>query len=89
MWLHVSHFGAFIDGVLKPVDMEAVAERVETLSAEANRAELRALLASASADQVAIVEAHFHASHPKIVRQAFGLMEVDPEAQAIADNLRP
>ena len=89
VWLHVSHFGAFIDGVLKPVDMEASAERVETLSAEANRAELRALLASASADQVAIVEAHFHALPPKIVRQAFGLMEVDPEAQAIADNLRP
>ena len=38
---------------------------------------------------MAILEAVFHALPPKIVRQAFGLTEVDPEAQAIADNLRP
>jgi len=88
-WLHIRHFDALIDGVIKPVDIEAVAERVETLSAEADRDELRALLASASTDQVAIVETLFHTLPPKIVRQAFGLMEVDPEAQAIADNLRP
>ncbi len=89
VWLHVSHFDALIEGAIAPVDVAAVAERVETLTPGEHRDELRELLALASPDQVAIFEQVFHALPPKIVRQGLGLSEVDPEAQAIADNLAP
>lgn len=89
VWLHVSRFDAIIEGAIAPVDLEAVRERVETLSAEADRDELLELLSLASPDQVALFEQVFHALPPKIVRQGLGLAEVDAEAQAIADNLAP
>ncbi len=89
VWVHVSEFAAFIEGVIAPVNVDGVRERVETMAPEENRAELLELLALASDDQIAIVEGLFHALPPKIVRQAFGLAEVDAEAQAIADNLAP
>ena len=89
LWAHVSEFSAFIEDAIQPVNVEAVRERIETLAPEEHRGDLLELLDLASPDQVAIVEGIFHALPPKIVRQAFGLMEVDPEAQAIADNLAP
>ncbi len=89
LWAHVSEFSAFIEDSIQPVNVEAVRERIETVAPEENREELLDLLDLASPDQVAIVEAILHALPPKIVRQAFGLAEVDAEAQAIGDNLAP
>ena len=89
IWVHVSEFAAFIEDAIQTVNVAATRERVETLAPEENRGELLELLDLASTDQVAIVEGILHALPPKIVRQAFGLAEVDLEAQAIADNLAP
>ncbi|HCV00445.1 MAG TPA: hypothetical protein DGL25_04510 [Dehalococcoidia bacterium] len=89
IWVHVSEFAAFIDDVIEPVNIEAVEERVRTLAPEEHRAELLELISLASSDQIAIAEGMFHMLPPKIVRQAFGLTEVDAEAQRIADNLAP
>ena len=89
LWVHVSEFAALIEGMLPPANVDAVRERVETLSPEENRAELLELLSQASLDQVALAEGMYHMLPPKIVRQAFGLTEVDDEAQGIAENLAP
>jgi 4-hydroxybutyrate CoA-transferase len=88
VWMHVSEIDTFIEGAINPVDMAAVAERIETLTPEADRPILRDLLRRSSPDQVALVEDLFHAMPPGLLQQAFGLTEVDPEAKAIADNIR-
>lgn len=88
VWMHVSEFDAFIEGEIAPVDIPAVEERIRTLSSEADRPVLLDLLSRASPDQVALVEDLFHAMPPGILRQAFGLSEIDAAAQGIADNLR-
>ena len=88
VWMHVSEIDTFIEGAVKPVDIAAVAHRIDTLSPEADRPLLRDLLRRSSPDQVALVEELFHAMPPGLLQQAFGLSEVDPEAKAIADNIR-
>ena len=89
VWMHVSEIGTFITGAVKPVDIAAVRRRVETLAPEENRAELLRILALATPDQVALVEDTFHALPPSLLSQALGATEIDPAAQAIADNIRP
>ena len=89
IWVHVSEFAAFIEGVIPPVNVDAVRERVQTLAPEETREELLELLGMASTDQIALAEGMYHMLPPKIVRQAFGLTEVDEAAQGIAHNLAP
>ena len=86
IWVHVSEFAALIEGAIPPVNVDAVRERVETLTPEENRAALLELLDLASTDQIALAEGMYHMLPPKIVRQAFGLMEVDEAAQGIAEE---
>ena len=88
IWMHVSEIETFVEGVLKPVDVVAMRERVETLSNEADRPQMLRILEHASIDQLALVEPTFHAIPPALLSVAFGAATVDPEAQAIADNLR-
>lgn len=87
-WIHVSEISTFVDGFIKPVDLAAVRQRIETQAPEENRAALLDLLHRASADQVALVEDMFHLMPPGILQQAFGLADVDPVAQAIAEHLK-
>ena len=89
VWMHVSEIDTFVEGVVKPVDIPAIEERVRTLSAEADRPALLEILQRASPEQLALVEAMFHAFPPTMLRTALGDVDIDPEAQAIADNLRP
>jgi 4-hydroxybutyrate CoA-transferase len=58
------------------------------LAPEENRADLLRILSLATPDQIALVEDAFHALPPGMLMQALGASEVDPEAQAIADNIR-
>ena len=37
VWMHVSEIDAFIEGVIKPVDIPAIVERINTMSNEADR----------------------------------------------------
>ncbi len=88
VWVHVSEITAFVDGVINPVDLAAVRQRIETLAPEGERAERLSLLNRASPDQVALVEDLFHAMPIGLMSQAFGLSDVDPAAQGIADHIR-
>jgi len=88
VWVHVSEITAFVEGVIKPVDLKRLAERVETETPEENKAALRRILGLALPDQLAIVQDQFPLMPPGLLEQAFGLAVVDPEAQGIADHLR-
>ena len=88
VWMHVSEIDTFVDGVIQPVDIPAMRQRVETLSNEADRPALLDILGKASPDQLALVEHMFHAFPPSLLLTALGIAEVDPAAQGIADNLR-
>ena len=87
-WIHVSEIETFVDGYIKPVDIPAVRQRIETQAPPENRDALLRILNEASPDQVALVEDMFHLMPPGILEQAFGLSEVDPAAQAIAEHLK-
>jgi 4-hydroxybutyrate CoA-transferase len=89
VWMHVSEIACFVEGAIQPVDVAAIEERVRTLSSEADRPELLAILKRAMPEQLALVEQLFHAFPPALLKQALGEVEIDPAAQAIADNLRP
>ena len=88
VWMHVSEIDTFVEGVIQPVNIPAMRERVETLSNEADRPALLEILGKASPDQLALVEHMFHAFPPALLLGALGIAEVDPAAQGIADNLR-
>lgn len=88
VWVHVSEIDAFVEGEIKPVDMERMAQRIETETPEANRPAMRRILAMALPEQIAIVEDNFPLLPPALLEQALGVVEIDPAGQAIADNLR-
>lgn len=88
IWVHVSEISYFVDGAISAVDMAAVRQRVETQSAEADRAALLDLLDKASPDQIALVEPLYHMLPPAVLGPAFGIAEVDAAAEAIANNIR-
>jgi 4-hydroxybutyrate CoA-transferase len=88
VWVHVSEIATFIDGVMKPVDIPAMEERVRTLSKEEDRPALLDIIKRATPDQLALVEHTYHAFPPSLLSAALGIAEVDPAAQGIADNLR-
>ena len=88
VWMHVSDIHTFIEGVLKPVDVQGIRERVNTLSPEGDRAEMLQLLESCSIDQLGLVEQLFHMMPPMLLRGALGLVDIDPAAQSIADHVR-
>ena len=88
VWVHVSEIHTFIEGAIEPVDIAGIEDRVNTLSPEADRAELLSLLKTCSIDQLALVEQLFHMMPPILIKQALGLSDIDPEAQAIADHVR-
>lgn len=88
VWMHVSEIDTFIEGTIKPVDIAGIAERVNTLSNEADRPALLEILQKAGREQLALVETMFHAFPPAMLASAFGSVEIDPAAQGIADNLR-
>jgi 4-hydroxybutyrate CoA-transferase len=88
VWMHVSEIDTFIEGAIKPVDIPAIEERINTLANEADRPALLDILKKASTEQLALVESMFHAFPPAMLAGALGAVEVDPAAQGIADNLR-
>jgi len=88
VWVHVSEIDAFITGVLQPVDMQRMAERIETETPEENRPAMRRILSLALPEQIALVQDAFPVLPPTLLEQALGFSPVDPEAQAIGDNLR-
>lgn len=89
VWVHVSEIAYFVEGAIRRVDIPAVRQRVETITPEAERPALLAILDKASPDQIALVEDTYHLMPASILGQALGLGEIDPAAQAIADNIRP
>ncbi|WP_322795165.1 acetyl-CoA hydrolase/transferase family protein [Tepidiforma sp.] len=88
VWMHVSEIETFVEGVMQPVNIPAMEERVRTLAKEEDRPALLEIMNKASPDQLALVEHTFHAFPPSLLSAALGIAEVDPAAQAIADNLR-
>ena len=88
VWMHVSEIETFIDGVMKPVNIPAIEERVRTQAKEEDREALLTIMKRATPDQLALVEHTFHTFPPSLLGAALGIQEVDPAAQAIADNLR-
>ncbi len=88
VYMHVSEIHTFVEGAIPPVDVAAVEERVKTLAPEPFRPELLDLLTKVVPEQLALVEQLFHAFPPEMLKTALGMVEVDPAAQAIADNLR-
>jgi 4-hydroxybutyrate CoA-transferase len=88
IWVHVSEIDAFVEGAIAPVDMEALAARVETEAPEENRAALRRILAEVTPEQVALVQDTFPTLAPGILEQAFGLAPMDDATLAIAAHLK-
>ena len=58
VWVHVSEIATFIDGVMKPVDIPAMEERVRTLSKEEDRPALLDIIKRATPDQLALSLIH-------------------------------
>ena len=67
----------------------AIEERVNTMSPPESRPQLLEILRTASPEALALVEDLFHAMPPEMLKTALGVVPIDPEAQAIADNIRP
>lgn len=88
VFMHVSEIETFIEGAILPVDVAAIEERVNTLSPEPFRPALLDILHRASSEQLSLVESLFHAFPPDMLKTALGEVEIDPAAQAIANNLR-
>ena len=88
VWMHVSEFDAFIENAITAVDKPAVKKRITSLANPDDQDELLRLLELASTDQVALAEKTFHVLPPKILKQAFGLTDVDDTAKQIANNLK-
>ncbi len=88
VWVHVSEITAFVEGAVPTVDMEAMARRIETETPPEDRERMRRIFSLVLPEQVAIVQDVFPTMAPGILEQAFGIGEVDPEAQGIANNLR-
>ena len=88
VWMHISEFDAFIENAITAVDKPAVKERITSLADPDDQDELLRLLELASTDQVALAEKTFHVLPPKILKQAFGLTDVDDTAKQIANNLK-
>lgn len=88
VWVHVSEIDAFIEGAMKPVDMQRMAERVETETPPEAREQMRRILSLALPEQIGLVQDNFPTMAPGILEQAFGVAEIDAAAQGIGDNLR-
>jgi len=88
VWVHVSEIDSFIEGVIRPVDVPAMEERVRSHAKPEDRDALLALIPRASPDQLALVEQTMHMLPPAAIATAFGYVDVDPAAQGIADNIR-
>ena len=88
VWAHVSEITAFVEGAVPTVDMDEMARRVDTEAPPENRERLHRLLSISLPEQISIVQDVFPTMPPGILEQALGGAPVDPEAQAIADNLR-
>jgi 4-hydroxybutyrate CoA-transferase len=89
IWMHVSEIDTFIVGVIKVVDVKGIEQRINTMSPEENRPQLLEILRTASPEALALVEDLFHVMPPAMLLTALGVVPIDPEAQAIADNIRP
>ncbi len=89
VWVHVSEIDTFVVGAIKAVDAAAIEERVNTMSPPESRPQLLEILRTASPEALALVEDLFHAMPPELLKTALGVVPIDPEAQAIADNIRP
>ena len=70
------------------MDIAVIEERVNTMSAPKNRAELLDILHRANVEQLALADDMFHVMPPAMLRMALGDVAIDPEAQAIADHVR-
>lgn len=88
VWVHVSEITAFVTGAIRRADRQEIGERVRREAPEANREALLALLEYASQDQLGAVQDLYPMLDPDVVRRTLGLVDVDGEAQGIADNLR-
>ncbi|HLZ68696.1 MAG TPA: acetyl-CoA hydrolase/transferase C-terminal domain-containing protein [Dehalococcoidia bacterium] len=88
VWLHVSEIDAFVEGVVQPVDMTAMARRIEVETPPENRPALRRLLGLALPEQIALVQDRFPLLPPDMLERALGLSEVDEASKGIAANLR-
>lgn len=88
VWMHVSEIDTFIEGAIPPVDVAAIEHNVRTLAPEEHREELLALLGRARRDQLGLMGSRFHLAPPETIKVAFGEADIDPAAQAIADNIR-
>ncbi|HJP41223.1 MAG TPA: acetyl-CoA hydrolase/transferase C-terminal domain-containing protein [Dehalococcoidia bacterium] len=88
VWMHVSEIHTFVPGVIDPVDVDSVRELVRRDSPAEEQEERLSLLDQASIDQIAIFPETFASIPTSLIRQAFGIADVDPEAQAIADNAK-
>jgi 4-hydroxybutyrate CoA-transferase len=88
VWVHISEIDAFVEGVLKPVDMAEMARRVETETPEEHRPALRRILGLALPELIALVQDRFPILPPALLEQALGFAPVDDASKAIGANLR-
>jgi len=88
IWVHVSEIDAFVEGAIAPLDMAALAARVETETPPEHRPALRRILSLAIPEALSVVQDSFPLLAPALLEQALGLGPIDPATQAIADNLR-
>ena len=88
IWLHVSEFAAIVDGVIAPVDVEGMMDRIRQFSPENEREERLQALDAATIDTLALVEPLVHAIPIDLLRRTLGQNPIDDAAQGIAANLR-
>jgi 4-hydroxybutyrate CoA-transferase len=88
VWLHVSEFAAIVDGVIAPVDIEGMRQRIRQFAAEAERDERLRMLEETTVDTLALVEPLVHAIPMDMLRRTLGLNPIDTAAHGIAANLQ-
>jgi acyl-CoA hydrolase len=88
VWVHVSEFTAFVEGVTAPlVDVDAVKARIEQEAPPENRERLLKITNVIVRDRLAPIQNTIAQMDPAVLEKALNLV-VDPEAQKIADHLR-
>jgi 4-hydroxybutyrate CoA-transferase len=88
VWVHVSEVTAFVEGAVPPVDMEALARRIDTETPEADRPRMRELLRKMIPEVAGPLAPMLPLVPPAQLEALLRVGPPDAAAQGIADNLR-
>jgi 4-hydroxybutyrate CoA-transferase len=88
VWSHVSEFTAFVEGVIPPLDLERLRDRITGESPEEFRDRLLRLTELIPGERLSSIQEQLPAMDPDILEGAMNLGAIDDEAMGIAGHLK-